>query len=388
MRIRAAVSREGQPFPHIETVELEPPGPGELLVRMEAVGVCHTDLHAHAGRLSPLPIVLGHEGAGVVEGVGEGVRDFAPGDAVLLCGSSCGRCPNCIKGFPSYCDEAMPRNFGGRRMDGTTSLAAEDGAAIHSHFFGQSSFATHSIVPERTAVRVDSGLPLEVLAPLGCGVITGAGAVIRSFQVGAGQSIAIFGVGSVGLSAVMAARLVGAERIVAVDLRRERLDLALELGATDAIEADSENIGEQIKALTGRGVDFTLNTTVSPAVFSAALESLAMRGVAGFVTAPRGEWAPPMFPLLAGGQTLRGILGGDAAPRQLIPTLIRYWQQGRFPIERLIRIFPFNEIDNAFAAIEDGTAIKPVLRLDGEAAERAVTGSESARMDADAGASA
>lgn len=366
MRIRAAVSREGQPFPNIETVELEPPRAGELLVRMEAVGVCHTDLHAHAGRLSPRPIVLGHEGAGVVEAVGEGVRDFAPGDAVVLCGSSCGLCRNCTDGLPSYCDEAMPRNFGGRRMDGTTSLTAKDGTALHSHFFGQSSFATHSIVPERTAVRVDRGLPLETLAPLGCGVITGAGAVIRSLRVGAGQSIAIFGVGGVGLSAVMAARLVGAEHIVAVDVRRERLKLALELGATDAI-ADTENVVERIKALTGRGVDFTLNTTVSPAVFSAALECLAMRGVAGFVTAPRGEWAPPMFPLLAGGQTLRGILGGDAAPRQLIPMLIRYWQQGRFPIERLIRFYPFSQIGDAFAAIEHGTAIKPVLWFDEEA---------------------
>lgn len=363
MRIDAAVSRPGTPAPVIESLEQEAPRRGELRVRIVAAGICHTDLHAHSGRLSPLPIVLGHEGAGVVEEVGEGVARFARGDAVLLSGSSCGVCPNCSDNHPSYCDQAMPRNFGGQRMDGTTALATPDGTSIHSHFFGQSSFATYSIVPERTAVKLDSGLPLETLAPLGCGVITGAGAIIESLGVRAGSSVAIFGVGGVGLSAVMAARLAGAERIVAIDTNPARLELARELGATDSFAADSDSLVDRIRAITGRGVNYTFNTTTSPAVFTAAVECLAMRGVAGFVTAPRGEWAPPMFKILAGGRVVRGILGGDAAPRQFLPMLIRYWQQGRFPLERLIRFYSFSDIGKAFADIGAGQVIKPVLRM-------------------------
>lgn len=363
MRISAAVSRPQTPSPVIETLEQQAPRPGELRVRIVAAGICHTDLHAHSGRLSPLPIVLGHEGVGIVEEVGEGVRDFAPGDAVLMSGSSCGVCPNCYDNHPSYCDQAMPRNFGGQRLDGTTALSTPDGASIHSHFFGQSSFASHSIVPERTAVKLDAGLPLETLAPLGCGVITGAGSIIESLRVGAGSSVAIFGVGGVGLSAVMAARLVGAERIVAIDTNPARLELARELGATDTFAADTEGLVDRIRAVTGRGVNYTFNTTTHPGVFTTAIECLAMRGVAGFVTAPRGDWSPPMFKILAGGRVVRGILGGDAAPRQFIPMLIRYWQQGRFPFDRLIRFYPFADIGKAFADIAAGQVIKPVLRM-------------------------
>ncbi|MCW2369861.1 NAD(P)-dependent alcohol dehydrogenase [Sphingobium sp. B11D3D] len=366
MQITAAVSRGNQPAPVLETLELEAPRAGEMLVRMVAVGICHTDLHEHPGRHAPHPIVLGHEGAGVVEALGEGVRGFAVGDHVLLSGSSCGVCPSCVAGRPTYCDLAMPMNFGGKRLDGSTALACGD-ERIHSHFFGQSSFATHSIVPERTAVKVDKDIPLELLAPLGCGVITGAGAVIEALKVGAGDTIAIFGVGGVGLSAVMAAKLVGAKRIVAVDINPGRLELARELGATDAIRSDGEDVAKQIRAVTGRGVDFTFNTTTVPAVHTMALECLAMNGTAGFVAAPRGEWAPAMFPMLAGGKQLRGILGGDANPRTFLPMLIDYWRQGRFPFDRLIETYAFDEIGKAFHDCEAGTVIKPVLKV-GDAA--------------------
>ncbi|MCW2394905.1 MULTISPECIES: NAD(P)-dependent alcohol dehydrogenase [unclassified Sphingobium] len=366
MQITAAVSRGNQPAPVLETLELEAPRAGEMLVRMVAVGICHTDLHEHPGRHAPHPIVLGHEGAGVVEALGEGVRGFAVGDHVLLSGSSCGVCPSCVAGRPTYCDLAMPMNFGGKRLDGSTALASGD-ERIHSHFFGQSSFATHSIVPERTAVKVDKDIPLELLAPLGCGVITGAGSVIEALKVGAGDTIAIFGVGGVGLSAVMAAKLVGAKRIVAVDINPGRLELARELGATDAIRSDGEDVAKQIRAVTGRGVDFTFNTTTVPAVHTMALECLAMNGTAGFVAAPRGEWAPAMFPMLAGGKQLRGILGGDANPRTFLPMLIDYWRQGRFPFDRLIETYAFDEIGKAFHDCEAGTVIKPVLKV-GDAA--------------------
>ncbi|BBC73461.1 aryl-alcohol dehydrogenase [Altererythrobacter sp. B11] len=368
MRITAAISRAETPAPQLEEVELEAPRPGEMRIRITAVGICHTDLHAHEGRLAPLPIALGHEGAGVVEELGDGVRGFAPGDHVLLSGTSCGTCPNCLNNLPSYCDLAMPMTFGGKRLDGSTALCA-DGGPLHSHFFGQSSFATHAIVPERTAVKVDRDLPLATLAPLGCGVITGAGSVIEALKVDYGHSIAVFGTGAVGLSAIMAARLVGAQRIVAVDLKPDRLELAQELGATHVFQADQGDLAAAIRGVTGRGVDFTLNTTVAPAVHSLALECLAMRGTAGFVAAPRGEWAPAMFPMLAGGRQLRGILGGDAAPRLFLPRLIEYWRQGRFPFDRLIRTYRFAEIARAFHDLEEGAVIKPVLVLDeGEAA--------------------
>ena len=366
MQITAAVSRANQAAPSLEQVELEEPRAGELLVRIAAVGICHTDLHEHPGRHAPHPIVLGHEGAGVVEALGEGVRGFAVGDHVLLSGSSCGQCPSCVAGRPTYCDLAMPMNFGGKRLDGSTALSCGD-EKIHSHFFGQSSFATHSIVPERTAVKIAKDIPLDLAAPLGCGVITGAGSVIEALKVGAGDTIAIFGTGGVGLSAVMAARLVGARRIVAVDINQSRLDLALELGATDAIRADGENVVQQIRAITGRGVDFSFNTTTVAAVHTMALECLAMNGTAGFVAAPRGEWAPAMFPMLAGGRQLRGILGGDANPRTFLPILIDYWKQGRFPFDRLIKAYRFDEIGQAFHDSESGAVIKAVLKV-GEAA--------------------
>ncbi len=362
MKITAAVSRPGLPEPRLEELELEAPRAGEMLVRIVAVGICHTDLHEHPGRHSPQPIVLGHEGAGIVEAVGDGVRGFAVGDHVVLSGSSCGSCPSCRAGRPTYCDLAMPMSFGGKRLDGSTALSCGD-ERIHSHFFGQSSFATYAIVPERTAVRVDKDLPLEKLAPLGCGVITGAGAVIEALKVKAGDTIAILGTGGVGLSAVMAARLVGAKRIVAVDINRDRLDLARDLGATDLIAADGENVAAQIRAVTGRGVDFSFNTTTVAAVHTIALECLAMNGTAGFVAAPRGDWAPQMFAMLAGGRQLRGILGGDANPSTFLPMLIDMWRQGRFPFDRLIEIYSFEEIGRAFHDVESGRVIKPVLKV-------------------------
>jgi len=364
LKIEAAVSRTGAPYPELEAVEIGPPQRGEVLVRIVASGICHTDLGAHAGRGAgtPKPVVLGHEGAGVVEQVGGGVTSLAPGDHVVLSGSSCGLCPSCRRNLPSYCDEMLPRNFGGLRMDGSSALE-QDGKPIHGHFFGQSSFAQYAIASERTAVKVPKDLPLKILGPLGCGVITGAGAVLYALQVRAGDTIAIFGTGGVGLSAVMAARLVGAVRIIAVDIVPQRLTLARELGATDTVDARAGDAGKAIRELTGHGVHFSFVTTWVPEMFTQALEGLAMRGMAGFVTAPRGEWKPAMFPMLAGGRRLQGILGGDAAPQMAIPMLIEYYRQGRLPFDRLLRFYPFNQIADAFRDMEHGVSIKPVLEI-------------------------
>ena len=362
MRISAAVSRGGEAAPRIEELEQEEPRAGEMRIRLVATGICHTDLHEHPGRHSPHPIVLGHEGAGVVDKLGEGVRGFAVGDHVILSGSSCGQCPSCRANRPTYCDLAMPLCFGGQRLDGSTAL---ERGAVHSHFFGQSSFASHAIVPERTAVKMDKDLPLQKLGPLGCGVVTGAGAVIEAFKLGFGDTLAVFGVGGVGLSAVMAARLVGASKIVAVDVNPERLELARELGATDAVRADADDVAAQVRGVTGRGVDNSFVTANVPAAHTAALEALAMNGTSGFVAAPLGEWKPAMFPMLAGGKQLRGILGGDAHPGLFIPKLAEYWRQGRFPFDKLLTFYPFAEIERAFADAHSGKAIKPVLLMEG-----------------------
>ena len=363
MKITAALSGRGGAAPELVEMEQEDPRAGEMRIRLVATGICHTDLHEHPGRHSPQPIVLGHEGAGVVEALGEGVSTFAVGDHVILSGNSCGRCPSCLAGKPTYCDLAMPLCFGGQRLDKSTALTC-GGERVHSHFFGQSSFASHAIVPVRTAVKMDKSLPLEKLGPLGCGVVTGAGGVIEALKVGFGDTIAIFGTGGVGLSAVMAAKLVGARRIVAVDLSTERLELAREFGATDCFKGDEDDLAAKIRGVTGRGVNFTFNTTNVPAVHLLALECLAMNGTAGFVAAPLGPFVPPMFPMLAGGKQLRGILGGDANPQTFLPLLAEYWQQGRLPFDRMLKFYPFAEIEQAFADAHSGAAIKPVLLME------------------------
>jgi aryl-alcohol dehydrogenase len=364
VRMTAAVSREGERHPRLEAVDLEEPRAGEVLVRIVASGICHTDLRAHAGGAvpTPRPVVLGHEGAGIVERVGASVTSLRPGDPVVLSGSSCGVCPSCKRNLPSYCHQGMPRSFGGSRMDGTTPIS-QNGVSIHASFFGQSSFAEYALAEERTAVKVPNDVPLEQLGPLGCGVITGAGAVFNALQVGVGTSIAVFGTGGVGLSAVMAARLAGAARIIAIDTNRARLEVARDLGATDTIDATKGDIVPSIRNVLPHGVDYSFNTTTAPEIFTHAIDCLAKRGAAAFVSVPRGEWTPQMFGLLANGRRLQGVVGGDAAPQLFIPMLIDYWRRGRFPFDRLIKTYSFDAIGTAFHDCETGVTVKPVLRM-------------------------
>jgi aryl-alcohol dehydrogenase len=256
----------------------------------------------------------------------------------------------------------VPRNFGGQRMDGSSPLS-KNGDKIFGNFFGQSSFSRYTVANERTAVKMPADLPLEILGPLGCGIVTGTGAVINSLALGAGQSIAIFGAGGVGLSAVMAARLVGAKHIIAIDPVPARRKLASELGATEVIDAAAGDAAKAVREITTHGVDASFNTTTVPAVYTQALECLAMRGTAGFVTAPRGEWAPQMYPMLSGGRRMQGILGGDAKPSLFLPMLLDYHRQGRLPFDRLISFYPFEDIATAFSDTAAGAAIKPVLRM-------------------------
>jgi aryl-alcohol dehydrogenase len=361
MKIKAAVSRRGADTPVLEDVELEGPRAGEILVRLAACGICPTDLKAHQGiARAPKPIVLGHEGAGIVERAGDGVADFAPGDRVVLTVSSCGLCPNCRHDLPSHCDDTMRLNFGGLRADGSSPLSA-GGVRLFGHFFGQSSFAQYAIVDARAAVKIPADMPFEHAAPLACGMLTGAGAVFSALQARADQTIAVFGVGAVGLAGVMAARIAGMQRIIAIDRRPERLALAGTLGASDVIDSSKQQTAAAIRALVPRGVDLCLNTTADGTVFSAALECLAVGGVAGFVAAPGEEWKAPLPEILRKGVTLKAILGGDVAPRKMIPDLIAQYRTGAFPIANLVTLYRFEDIARAFSDLENGRAIKPVL---------------------------
>jgi aryl-alcohol dehydrogenase len=360
MQTRAAVLRgHDRPFA-IEDVELADPRPGEVLVRVAAVGMCHTDLTVRE-RARPdeiLPAILGHEGAGVVERVGDGVTRVHPGDHVLLSVDSCGGCRQCHAGEPAYCAEFRERNLSGLRTDGSTGAAAGDGSPIASRWFAQASFAAHAVATERNAVVIDPSLPLELLGPLGCGVQTGAAAVLLGLGVRAGDSVAVYGAGAVGLSAVMAAKLAGASPIIAVDLHANRRELARELGATHAFDGADPDLPAQITAATG-GVDHALDTTAVPSVIMTAIATLTMRGSCAMVGAGT---APITFPPpLLSGRTITYLLEGGAVPHVFIPRLIDHWRRGDLPLDRLTRQYDLTAINDAERDSVNGDTIKPIL---------------------------
>lgn len=366
MRIQAAVLRGTEPVLTIEDVDLSPPAADEILVRLVATGVCHTDIKAaRQGLPVPRPIVLGHEGAGIVEAVGSSVRKLRAGDPVVMTIDSCGLCPSCTRDKPAYCYEVGPRNFSGTRPDGSSPLSRE-GEFIHANFFGQSSFATYAIAHERNAVKVREDILLDLLGPLGCGIQTGAGAVFNSLKVQAGESIAVFGTGAVGLSSIMAARVAGAGRIIAIDISQARLDLAHELGATDIINGAQVDAQQAIMDLTAHGVDYALDTTASSKVIRQAFGSLAPLGVCGVMASahPTQEVLFPVLDLMRGGRTVRGIIEGDTVPDLLIPQLVELHAQGLFPFERLVTFYPFERINDALRDGEAGAVIKPIVRFD------------------------
>jgi aryl-alcohol dehydrogenase len=310
MKIRAAVARQpGAPL-SIEELELRPPGESEILVKLVAVGICHTDISALEGKSpTPFPVVLGHEGAGIVEAVGRNVGKFAPGDHVIMSFDSCGGCPSCADHKPTYCHSFFPYNILGEGPDGSSPLSSGE-ETITGNYFGQSAFASHILSHGKNMVKVDRSLPLEKLGPLGCGIQTGAGAVINALKIQFGDSFAVFGTGSVGLSTILAARAVGASKIIAVDLQDSRLELASRLGATHTINSTRENPVEAIMAISEFGVDFTIDTTALPAVIRQAIESLSLTGTCGLlgVSPPGVELSFDLTHFMSGGRQLRGIV--------------------------------------------------------------------------------
>ncbi len=365
MEIRAAVARSPHAPLSLETLELDEPRPGEILVRVVATGVCHTDLVVRDGMLpTPQPVVLGHEGAGVVEAVGAGVTKVAPGDHVVMTFNSCGVCPNCVDGAETYCYDFFAHNFLAARPDGSTALRSGTDS-IHSNFFGQSSFATHALCHERNAVKVPTDVPLELLGPLACGVQTGAGAVMNALGVGSGASFAVFGTGSVGLSAIMAATVVGATTIVAVDIDKGRLAFAETVGATHTIDSTSLDATAEIMRITGGGLNFALDTTGLAPVIRDAVEALAPRGTCGILGASAlgTEITLDEVHFMSGGRRLMGIVEGESRPDTFIPELIELYRSGRFPFDRLVTYYDLDHIDDAFHDCESGTTIKPIVRM-------------------------
>jgi aryl-alcohol dehydrogenase len=365
--IRAAIAREpGKPL-QFETATLEAPRDNEVLVRMVATGVCHTDMVIRDQQFkTPLPMILGHEGAGVVEQIGRNVTTVAVGDHVVMTYMYCGLCAPCATGHPAHCANMGPLNFGGGRLDGSSGACAHDGGELHDHFFGQSSFATHAIASELNVVKVDKDVQLELLGPLGCGIQTGAGAVLNAMKVHAGSSFAAFGTGAVGLAAIMAARVAGATKIIAVDVNPARLKLALELGATHAVNSRETDPVAEIRKLTGGGADFTLECSGRAAVLRQAIDSVGLLGTCGIVGAtPEGTEASfNVNDVMIPGRRIMGIVQGDVVSRTFIPELIELYRQSRFPFDRLVKFYSFEEVNQAMADSESGITIKPILRFE------------------------
>ena len=362
MKIKAAVTHhEGAPFV-IEDVDLARPRKDELLIKIVACGVCHTDAKARDGYFTPFPAVLGHEGVGIVEEAGSQVNDFAVGDHVVLSYPYCGECDNCKKNKPYYCYRSTELSFYGKFKDGYTPLS-QHGKPINS-FFGQSAFASYAIVPATNAVKVDKEVDLQSLAPLGCGIQTGAGAIANALKPGKEDSVVVFGTGAVGLSAIMGAAVIGCKRIIAVDVMDARLEMARQYGATHAINFQiTPDVADQVKDLTGgKGADCALDTTGVEACTLAALKSLHTGGKGACVAASKRLTLEPAPSYLIG-RSWSYLIEGEAVSREFIPKIIQWHKEGKFPFQRMISYYPFEKINEAFEDTRKGRAIKAVLLM-------------------------
>jgi Zn-dependent alcohol dehydrogenase len=366
VRITAAVTEErGAPWT-VQDVEIDDPRPGEVRVRVAACGVCHTDAIARDGDLPfPVPGVLGHEGVGHVEAVGDGVTSVAEGDPVLLGWPWCGTCRHCLAGQQRYCLQLGGLVAGGGRGDGSTALARSDGSPLHSHFFGQSSFATHALVAERAVVKVGSSAPLEAVGTLACGIATGAGAVLNALRLEPGSTLVVYGGGAVGLAAVMAARLTPATGIVVVEPNPARRALATRYGATEVVDPRAvDDVVATVHEICGGPADAALDCTGIVRVLRQAVDSVGMLGTAVLIGgAPAGaEFSADHISTLWGKRII-GTLGGESQTARFVPALLTLHEQGRFPFTDLVEYFPLEQVNEAVAASHHGEVVKPVLRF-------------------------
>jgi aryl-alcohol dehydrogenase len=365
MKITAAVVGEkSAPFV-IDTLELCEPRPDEVIVRVVASGMCQTDLHGRDGYFaSPYPAVYGHEGAGVIHAVGSAVRDFAPGDHVVMSYPWCGACANCRHSRMNYCLDGRKLKMGGTRTDGST-LLSRNGAPVYSAYFQQSSFGTFALTQARWTVKVPNDAPLELLGPLACSGQTGAGAVLNVAKPDPGDSIVVFGVGAVGLSALLAAKIAGCAPIIAVDVHAHRLALARELGATHTIDhATCPDLAGEIRKIAGGGVRHAVETSALPDVLRTGIEVLLPGGTCILLgSARKGTDASFEMPFLQQGRVVRGVVQGDSMPGEFIPWLVGYIMDGRFPMEKMVTFYELADINRAAEESSSGKTIKPILRM-------------------------
>ncbi len=364
MKAKAAVLFEAGKGLEICELEVQEPQTGEVLVRMAAGGICHSDLHIITGHLSaPLPAVLGHEGAGIVEAVGPAVTSVKPGDHVIpLWRLSCGVCEYCSDGRPALCPEGMQIRMTGRLMDGSTRFKLE-GREI-KHFAGVSCFSEYSVMPEGQTLKIPNSFPLDLATLLGCGVITGLGAVFYCARVKPGSAVAVFGAGGIGLNIIQGAAIAGAEKIIAVDLLPNKLEFARQFGATHTVNASEENAVEQIKALTDGGADYAFEAVGYPEVLRQAYDAVGKRGmaVAVGVTPMTAEVSVPIMSLVFEEKTLTGSLYGSARPRIDIPKLIAFYEAGKLKLDELLsRRYPFAQINEAFEALDRGEVARSIV---------------------------
>lgn len=368
MKIKAAVVTDvGQEFEIREDIELHGVGPTDLQIHMVASGICHSDEAIRQGVASlGYPVILGHEGAGIVEAVGSEVKDFKIGDHVILSFYSDGTCDNCLRGIPTRCRRYSDYNLSGVRADGEDHFQ-ENGKHI-SDMFNQSSFTTTTVVDQRNAVKVDKNLDLRILGPLGCGYVTGSGTVFNSLKPTPGDTIAVFGTGAVGLAAMMAGGISGCTKVIAVDIIPERLELAKELGATHTINSKEENVVDRILELTdGKGVDWTVDTTGISSVIIDALHSLSQGGTcAAIAVTDQNIDISTWNDLCVDDKKIIGVNMGDAVPQIDIPRLIEFYKLGKFDFDKTEKFYDFQNINEANNDSVTGKTIKPVLIIDKE----------------------
>ena len=366
MQAQAAVMPERHGRWTIETLDVAEPGPREVRVRVVASGICQTDVHARDGFFPiPCPAVFGHEGAGVVEQVGSAVTTLKPGDHVIMANPSCGACPDCLAGFETYCSNAPALKQSGYRADGASLSFSRGGEPVYGSFFQQSSFASLTIAMERNTIRAPDDAPLDILAAFPCGVNTGAGAVLNVLKPQPGDSYVAFGAGTVGFAGLLAAKLAGCAPIIAVDLFDDRLALALELGATHAVNAKHPQLVDEVKRLAGgRGARFCLEAAGFPEALRAAVGVLAPRGTTCLVGSARaGVEAQLEMRAIQQGRVVRGCVQGESDVQTFLPRLIDLYRDGKLPIDRLVRRYPHAAINDAVADMLAGSTIKAVLQI-------------------------
>lgn len=360
--IIAAVCREPGSQYSLERLHLGQLNHDEVYIKILASGICHTDFIAE--HLVPLPAVFGHEGCGIIQEVGQSVTNFKVGERVVISYPHCGSCSGCSAGKLHLCDEHMSLAFKGTRLDGSNTTAIES-AEVRTSFFQQSSFATHCIVNSRYIVKITSDEPNEIIASIPCGVQTGAGSVINTFNAGPLDSIAVFGVGAVGLSAVIAANISGVGTIIAIDIDVGRLNLALDLGAHYSFNANDPDLLKKINSCSRGGVTYSLETSGNDRALESAIACLQTGGKCGMVISPNFGQKYPFSPtdVFKGAKSLFGIIQGSAIPRIFLPKILSWYEQGKFPLDRLIKTYPFTEINRAAKATKDGETIKAILTM-------------------------